>query len=48
MQLHIIGAGCPHPSGDQYGSAFLLEVGDDLIMVDCGPGTTYKMARMDL
>ena len=48
MQLHVLGSGCPHPAAEQYGSAFILEVGSELLMVDCGPATTYKMARMGL
>ena len=52
LRLHLLGCGYPppHGSGDQtrHGSAFLLEVGPEFLMVDCGPGTTYKMARMDI
>ena len=48
MKIHIIGSGCPVPAKDTYGSAFLLEVGTDLALVDCGPATTYKMARMGI
>ena len=52
LRLHLLGCGYPPPmgSGDQtrHGSAFLLEVGPELLMVDCGPGTTYKMARMGI
>jgi len=48
MKLHILGSGCPAPTPEQYGSSFLLEAGHEFIMVDCGPGTTYKMARMGL
>jgi ribonuclease BN (tRNA processing enzyme) len=48
MNLHIIGTGCPDARKQQYGSAFGLEIGGDLLLVDCGPATTYKMARMGL
>ena len=52
LRLHLVGCGYPPPygSGDRtrHGSAFLLEVGAELLMVDCGPGTTYKMARMGI
>ena len=34
--------------GERYGCSCILEIGDDRIMVDCGPGTTYKMARMGM
>lgn len=52
LRLHLLGCGYPPPggTGDQtrHGSAFLLEVGRELLMVDCGPATTYKMARMGI
>ena len=48
MKLHIIGAGCPWPDPKQYGSAFILETADFRAMVDCGPGSTYKMAHMGM
>ena len=50
MNLHILGNGGPRPSrmGEHYGCSCILEIGDDRIMVDCGPGTTYKMARMGM
>lgn len=48
MRVHVLGSGCPQPTPEQYGSSFILEVGEALVMVDCGPGTTYKMGRMGL
>ena len=50
MKLHILGNGGPRPSrmGERYGTSCILEFGEERIMVDCGPGTTYKMARMGM
>ena len=48
MRLHVVGNGCPQPTPDWYGSAFVLEVGTSFVMVDCGPATTYKMVRMGI
>ncbi|MCK5801996.1 MAG: MBL fold metallo-hydrolase [Lentisphaeria bacterium] len=48
MKLHIVGSGCPDARQERYGSACLLEVGTDMLMVDCGPATTYKMACMNI
>ncbi|MBI2440858.1 MAG: MBL fold metallo-hydrolase [Lentisphaerae bacterium] len=48
VRLHIIGSGCPDPKANRYGSAFLLELDGHGILIDCGPATTYKMARMGL
>jgi len=48
MRLHIVGSGCPDARPDRYGSAFVLAVDEQAVLVDCGPATTYKMARMGL
>jgi ribonuclease Z len=48
MQLHVLGSGCPAPTAERFGSAFLLEVGGEFALIDCGPATTHKMARMGL
>lgn len=48
MRLHVLGSGCPDPTPQRYGSAFILEVGTDCVMIDCGPATTHKMVRMGI
>jgi ribonuclease Z len=48
VRLHILGAGTPYADAGRFGSSYILEVGGERIMFDCGPGTTYKMARMGL
>jgi ribonuclease Z len=50
VKLHVLGAGTPDPGAERYGSGFLLELDDPqrLVMVDCGPASTYKMARMGI
>ena len=50
MRLHILGSGTPDPLKERYGSGFLLELDDpnQMIMVDCGPASTYKMACMEI
>lgn len=50
MRLHVIGTGGPRPKpgARRYGTSCVLEIADEMIMFDCGPGTTYKMARVGL
>ena len=50
MKLHVLGVGTPDPREERYGSAFLFELNDpdNLIMVDCGPAATYKMACLGI
>lgn len=45
MRLSIIGAGTPTPGGDRFGSAYVVDTGDERLLFDCGPATTYKLAR---
>ena len=47
-RVHIIGAGTPTPTPQRFGSSFVVEAAGELIMVDCGPATTYKMVRAGL
>jgi len=41
--LHILGAGTPSPTPDRFGTTCALRIGDDLLMVDCGPAATQKL-----
>ena len=45
LRLIILGCGTPAPSLTRWGTAFLLGIGDDWLLFDCGPATTYKMFR---
>lgn len=48
LRLHVVGSGVPPPTRTRHGSAFVLQVNRQHLLVDCGPGTTYKMARMGI
>jgi len=45
MQVHILGAGTPRPTPDRFGSAYVAQVGDERVMVDCGPAATAKLVK---
>ena len=47
-RLFILGSGGPVPSRDRYGSSYVLKLGDEYLMFDCGPATTYKLVRMGM
>ena len=47
-KLHVLGSGTPQPNKERWGSGFIVELDDELIMFDCGPASTYKMIQMDL
>lgn len=43
MKLTLLGTGTPAPSLTRASSSYLLEVGDDLILFDCGPGSYNRI-----
>ncbi len=45
MRVHILGAGTPTPTASRFGSSTVVQVGDEYVMFDCGPATTYKLVR---
>ena len=48
MKLYILGAGTPVPSPERFGSSYVVQVGGDHIMFDCGPATTHKLSQAGL
>ena len=47
-RIHVLGAGTPTPTPTRFGSSFVLETGDDKLMVDCGPAATHKLVKAGL
>jgi ribonuclease Z len=43
MQLTLLGAGVPTPTTTRFGSAYLVDVAGETVLVDCGPATTHKL-----
>lgn len=48
MRLLILGSGTPGLSATQYGSSYVVSVGTDHLLFDCGPATTYKLLKMGM
>jgi ribonuclease Z len=47
-RIHVLGAGTPTPTPTRFGSAYAVEIGGELIMVDCGPAATHKLVKAGL
>jgi ribonuclease Z len=47
MKVTLLGAGVPTPTPRRFGSAYLVDVAGRSLLVDCGPATTYKLARAE-
>jgi ribonuclease BN (tRNA processing enzyme) len=48
FRLHIVGAGTPTPSAKRFGTCYIIETGENFLMIDCGPASTYKMTKIGL
>ena len=47
-RLYILGAGTPTPTAQRFGSSYVVEVGGEYLMFDCGPATTHKLVQAGL
>lgn len=47
-KVHILGAGTPTPTPERFGSAYVVDTGNDLVMFDCGPAATHKLVKSGL
>ncbi len=47
-KVHVLGAGTPTPTPTRFGSSFVVETGDEQLMIDCGPAATHKLVQAGL
>lgn len=47
-RIYVLGAGTPTPTPTRFGSAFVVEVAGEHLMVDCGPAATHKLVKAGL
>ena len=47
-RLYLLGTGTPTPTTARFGTAYVLQLDDDYLMIDCGPAATYKLVRAGL
>ncbi|MEM9783153.1 MAG: MBL fold metallo-hydrolase [Pseudomonadota bacterium] len=43
MRITLLGTGTPAPSRTRQSSGYLLEIGDDVIVIDHGPGAAHRL-----
>ncbi|MEJ2164594.1 MAG: MBL fold metallo-hydrolase [Desulfobacterales bacterium] len=46
--LYFVGTGTPTPTKSRFGTCYILRVGDEFLMFDCGPAATHKLVKMGL
>ena len=47
-EILVLGGGTPTPTAARFGSSYVLKVGGDLLMFDCGPAATHKLVKAGL
>ena len=47
-KLHILSAGTPTPTPERFGTSFVLQLGNEYLMFDCGPAATHKLSKAGL
>lgn len=48
MKLYLVGSGTPAPTKARFGTCYVVQVGEDLMMFDCGPAATHKLVQAGL
>lgn len=48
LKLILLGTGCPTPQPHRYGSAYVVQTAHDVLMFDCGPGATHRLAATSI
>lgn len=46
--LYLLGTGTPTPTKLRFGTSYVLQLGRDYLMFDCGPATTHKLVKIGL
>ena len=47
-RFYVLGAGTPTPTAARFGTCYVLQLDHDYLMFDCGPASTYKLAKVGL
>ncbi len=47
-RVYILGAGTPTPTPARFGSSYVVQIGDEYLMFDCGPAATHKLVQAGL
>lgn len=48
MRLYLIGSGTPTPTKARFGTCYVLQIGQDYLIFDCGPAATHKLVQAGL
>ena len=48
VKLYLLGTGTPTPTPESFGTAYVLQIDDEFVMIDCGPAATHKLVKAGL
>ena len=48
LRITLLGTGIPNPHADAFGTATMIEAGDQRVLIDCGRGAVIRMAQAGL
>jgi len=48
VRIHLLGCGTPYSTAERFGSSYVVQVGAEYLMFDCGPSTTSKLVQSGL
>jgi ribonuclease BN (tRNA processing enzyme) len=48
VRVYTLGAGTPTPTPTRFGSSYVVDIGGDKLMFDCGPAATDKLVKAGL
>jgi len=46
--IYFVGSGTPTPTRARFGTCYVLQLGYEFLMFDCGPAATHKLVKMGL
>jgi len=46
--VYFVSSGTPTPTKSRFGTCYVLQLGDEFLMIDCGPAATHKLVKMGL
>jgi ribonuclease BN (tRNA processing enzyme) len=47
-KIYFVSCGTPTPTISRFGTCYVLQLGDEFLMFDCGPAATHKLVKMGL
>lgn len=47
-RIYFVSSGTPTPTKTRFGTCYVLQIGNEFLMIDCGPAATHKLVKMGL